>query len=100
MVFTRGMRQDYHNWARAGNAGWSWDDVLPYFRALEDNQHGASDVRGAGGPLKISDPALDSPVVRQFIQAAHGRGIRATDDLSVAGEDGVGILQEIGRAHV
>jgi choline dehydrogenase len=93
MVFTRGMRQDYDNWERAGNPGWSWHEVLPYFKALEDNQHGESDVRGAGGPLRISDPALRSPVIDQFIRAATQRGIPAVDDLSVRGVEGVGILQ-------
>lgn len=93
MVFTRGNRQDYDSWALAGNAGWSWDEVLPYFKALEDNQHGGNDVRGAGGPLRISDPALLSPVVDQFIRAAQRLGVPLVEDLSVRGVEGVGILQ-------
>jgi len=93
MVFTRGNRQDYDNWARAGNAGWSWNEVLPYFKVLEDNQHGNNEVRGAGGPLRISDPALRSPVVDQFIRAAQRWGVPLVEDLSVRGVEGVGILQ-------
>lgn len=93
MVYTRGNRRDYEHWVQLGNPGWSWTDVLPYFKRMEDNTRGASEFRGSGGPLKVSDAAPASRAVRAFIEAAHLCGIHRVDDLSVAGEEGVGLLQ-------
>jgi choline dehydrogenase len=93
MVYTRGNRRDYDNWASQGNIGWSWSEVLPYFKRLEDNQRGPSEFRGVGGPMKISDVAPKSRAVRAFVAAAQQCGIERVDDLSVAGEEGVGFLQ-------
>lgn len=53
MIFVRGNRQDYDDWAADGCAGWSYDEVLPAFKRLEDFEDGASDLRGAGGPIKV-----------------------------------------------
>ena len=55
MVYVRGQPRDYDIWAQMGCAGWSYDDVLPYFRKAENNERGASDVHGVGGPLDVSD---------------------------------------------
>jgi choline dehydrogenase-like flavoprotein len=55
MAFIRGHRLDFDRWQRAGNAGWGYDSVLPMFRRIEDNSRGASEHRGAGGPLRVSD---------------------------------------------
>lgn len=93
MVYTRGNRRDYEHWASLGNPGWGWDDVLPYFRRMEDNSRGASPLRGQGGPLKVSDATPASRAVQGFIEAAHRCGITRIEDLSVAGEEGVGLLQ-------
>lgn len=93
MVYTRGNRRDYDHWASLHNPGWSWDEVLPYFKRLEDNERGESHVRGAGGPQKVSDARILSPAVSAFINAARHCGIRAVDDLATVGEEGVGMLQ-------
>uniref|UniRef100_A0A9E7ZS66 GMC family oxidoreductase N-terminal domain-containing protein n=1 Tax=Bosea sp. NBC_00436 TaxID=2969620 RepID=A0A9E7ZS66_9HYPH len=93
MVFTRGSRVDYDGWASMGNPGWSWADVLPYFKKLEDNERGANEYRGAAGPLKISDPAVKPRIMYDFIEAAVRSGIPAEEDISTAGNEGVGILQ-------
>lgn len=102
MVYTRGNRRDYDHWARLGNTGWGWNDVLPYFLRAEHNERGRNDVRGNGGPLYVSDPAVDHRSVRQFIEACRRAGIPYVEDLSCAGEEGVGTLQATirkGRRH-
>lgn len=93
MVYTRGNRRDYDEWAQMGSPGWSWNDVLPFFKRMEDNERGVNDLRGVGGPLKVSDVAPTSRAVLAFVEAASRCGIAKIDDLSVAGEAGVGVLQ-------
>ncbi|CAG9194620.1 Glucose-methanol-choline oxidoreductase [Paraburkholderia sabiae] len=93
MVYTRGNRRDYDHWAALGNDGWAWDDVLPFFKRAEDNERGASHYRGTGGPLRISDPAVMPQSVDAFIEASRQWGIPYVEDLSSAGEEGVGVLQ-------
>lgn len=100
MVYTRGNRRDYDHWASLGNPGWTWAEVLPYFKRMEDNARGASELRGTGGPLKVSDAAPASRAVLAFIEAAHRTGINLVEDLSVAGEEGVGLLQATIRKGV
>ena len=55
MVWIRGHRDDYDGWRDLGNPGWGFDDLLPYFKAVEDNEAGADDYRGRGGPMRITD---------------------------------------------
>ena len=55
MVYIRGNRADYDGWAAMGTEGWGWDDVLPYFIRAEDNERGASELHGAGGPLRVTE---------------------------------------------
>jgi choline dehydrogenase len=93
MVYTRGNRRDYDHWASLGNDGWGWEDVLPFFKRAEDNERGPDSYRGAGGPLRISEPAVMPRSVEAFIEAARQRGIPYVADLSSAGEEGVGVLQ-------
>jgi choline dehydrogenase len=93
MVYTRGNRRDYDHWAALGNRGWAWDDVLPYFKRFEDNVRGASELRGEGGPMKVGDVSPVSRSVRAFVEAAAHCGVTRIEDLSVAGEEGAGVLQ-------
>lgn len=93
MIYTRGHRNDYDEWADLGNAGWSWQDVLPYFRKIEDNDRGPGEHRTTDGLLKITDPAVKSQIMYDFIEAAVRYGIPSVEDVSVAGQEGVGILQ-------
>ena len=53
MIYMRGQKEDYDYWASLGNAGWTWDDVLPLFKKVEDYQHGADDMHGVGGELRV-----------------------------------------------
>lgn len=93
MVYTRGNRRDYDGWAKLGNPGWSWNEVLPYFKRFEDNERGASALRGAGGPWRASNLRLESKAVLDFVEAGRRCGLPVIEDLSVAGEEGVGVLQ-------
>ena len=61
MVYMRGHPLDFDHWARLGNEGWGWDDVLPYFRKSERNERGASDLAGGDGPMSVSDPVQRLP---------------------------------------
>jgi choline dehydrogenase len=76
MIYMRGQRQDYDDWASLGNRGWTWDEVLPLFRALEDYEHGAVDGYGAGGELRVEDPRVRWDVLDRWREAASECGIQ------------------------
>jgi choline dehydrogenase-like flavoprotein len=93
MIYTRGHRSDYDAWASEGNAGWGWQDVLPYFRKAEGNERGADAYHGADGPLHVMDlpsPHRFGPV---FVQAARQAGQRENPDFNGAEQEGVGLYQ-------
>src|SRR5688572_11390862 len=73
MVYVRGHRDNYDEWRDLGNPGWSWDDVLPYFKRSEDNVRGASATRGVGGPLHVSDHPAPSRASSAFVEAIAAR---------------------------
>lgn len=91
MAFVRGQPQDYDGWARSGAAGWGWNDVLPYFRKLETRSDGA--MRGASGPLRISDPRFVHPSARAFIDAGAACGLPRNADYNGERQEGVSLLQ-------
>jgi choline dehydrogenase len=80
MIFIRGHRFDFDHWNYLGNDGWSYKDVLPYFRRAEDNCRGANQFRGAGGPLSISDYTKPSPVAKAFVEGGVELGFRGGPD--------------------
>ncbi|MBC2667871.1 GMC family oxidoreductase [Novosphingobium piscinae] len=80
MIYVRGHRQDYDNWARMGATGWSFDEVLPYFRRLETNSRGGDAWRGDSGPIGVSDNLVSYPIIDQFIAAAQAAGIPRNPD--------------------
>lgn len=95
MVYDRGARADYDGWRQLGNEGWSYADVLPYFKKLEDYQPGAgqpaSDAfHGRGGPVHVSRPGIHHPLAQAFCGAAQAAGIPYNDDLNGAAREGVG----------
>lgn len=94
LLYVRGQREDYDRWAELGNAGWSYQDVLPYFRKSEDQEHGANEYHGVGGPLKVSDLRLRRPIADHFIAAAQETGIPFNDDYNGATQEGVGYFQQ------
>jgi choline dehydrogenase len=93
LISIRGQREDYDAWAAAGNAGWSFADVLPWFRALEHNVRGASEYHGADGPLWASDIGTPHPLVEAMIAGAGELGIARNDDFNGARQEGAGYYQ-------
>jgi choline dehydrogenase len=94
MVYIRGNRSDYDRWRdEHGCAGWGYDDLLPYFRRAEDQQHGASEYHGAGGPLRVEDAPHEHPLSRAWLDSALAAGLRPNDDFNGAEQDGVGRFQ-------
>ncbi|MEO0982866.1 MAG: choline dehydrogenase [Pseudomonadota bacterium] len=93
MVYIRGHARDYDQWRQLGLPGWSYADVLPYFRRSEHYEGGADDHHGEGGPLWVSNSPLDNPVYRAFVQAGLDAGHPATDDFNGARQEGFGPYQ-------
>jgi choline dehydrogenase len=75
MIYMRGQKEDWDHWASLGNRGWSWDDVLPLFRSLEDYEHGARDGYGAGGEMRIEDPRVRWEIIDAWREAAAECGV-------------------------
>ena len=93
MIYTRGHRDDYDQWAAEGNPGWAFDDVLPYFKKAEHNERGADALHGGDGPLNVMDlrsPNHFSPV---FVQAGQQAGFRPNPDFNGESQEGVGMYQ-------
>jgi choline dehydrogenase len=93
LIFIRGQREDYDHWASLGNDGWAWDDVLPWFKRSENNQRGASEYHGAGGPLSASDIGGRHELVDAFIAGAGEAGVPRNDDFNGATQEGAGYYQ-------
>lgn len=93
MIYIRGNRADYDGWAAAGATGWSYAEVLPYFRRAEDNERGADAFHGTGGPLTVSDGRSGHPLASAFVRAAEQAGHKANDDFNGETQDGVGRYQ-------
>jgi len=93
MIYIRGQRSDYDRWAAAGNPGWAWDDVLPYFRRSEHNTRGGDALHGEGGPLQAQDLMCPNPVAAAFIEAGVQAGLPANDDFNGPVQEGVGWYQ-------
>jgi len=95
MIYVRGQPGDFDDWAAAvGDPGWSYREVLPYFRKLEDHAWGASEFHGAGGPIHVSDvSALVHPICNNFLQACAALDIPYTRDFNGAQAEGAGLWQ-------
>jgi choline dehydrogenase len=93
MIYLRGNRVDYDDWAAGGAAGWSYDEVLPYFKRGEDNERGESRFHGVGGPQTVSDSRSLHPLVDLMLEAAVQAGHTANPDLNGETQDGVGRFQ-------
>src|SRR4051812_40122596 len=97
LLYVRGQHEDYDRWRQRGNAGWGFDDVLPYFKKAEDQQRGADEYHGAGGPLPVSDMVHADPLSRAFIKAAVETGIPDNPDFNGATQEGAGWFQTTTR---
>ncbi len=93
MCYIRGHGRDYDIWRQLGNAGWSWDDVLPYFKRIENYPRGANAAHGTGGELGVQDNRIRWEIVEAWRQAAIDFGIPETDDHNAGDNEGVGYFQ-------
>lgn len=96
MVYIRGQAEDFDHWRQLGNTGWSFDDVLPYFKRSEDQRSIRDEFHGKGGPLAVSDVERH-PIADAFIDSATAMGFSRNDDFNGAGQDGVGYHQTTTR---
>ncbi len=99
MIYMRGDRADYDEWASLGATGWGWNDVLPYFLRAENNERGAGPLHdegplhAVGGPLNVADVRTPNPFAKVFVEAALQAGISANDDFNGVTQEGAGFYQ-------
>lgn len=93
MLYVRGHRWDYDHWASLGNAGWSYDEILPYFRKAENNEVYGDEFHGKGGPLNVKDPSFVCDVSRMFVDACNSAGIPTISDYNGAEQYGACVFQ-------
>src|SRR5258708_32681055 len=100
LIYIRGQAEDFDHWRQLGNAGWSYDGGRRYFRKAEDNERGADDFHGAGGPLGVSDVRDEHPLAKAFVAAAVEAGYPRNDDFNGATQEGAGYYQTTMRGGV
>ena len=93
MIYARGHARDYDDWAAQGNPGWSFQDVLPYFKRSEHNERGADDWHGQGGPLNVMDLRSPNPFLPHFLEAGRQAGYPINDDFNGPQQEGIGVYQ-------
>jgi choline dehydrogenase-like flavoprotein len=89
MIYMRGQANDYDQWRQLGNEGWSWDDVLPYFKNMEDSYEGENKFHGSGGEWKVNQQRLSWEVLDSFKEATIEAGIPQVDDFNEGNNFGV-----------
>jgi len=100
LIYIRGQAEDFNYWRQLGNIGWSFEDVLPYFRKAEDNERGADQFHGTGGPLAVSDLRDRHPLAKAYVEAALQCGYPRNDDFNGAVQEGAGYYQTTMRGGV
>jgi choline dehydrogenase len=93
MIYMRGNAADYDQWRQLGNEGWDYDSVLPYFRKAEDNERGADDFHGSGGPLRVSNQPYEWEIAKALLEACQQAGIPLNPDFNGAKQEGCGYYQ-------
>jgi len=93
MIYVRGHRWDYDHWAELGNVGWSYEDVLPYFKRSENNEDIGGELHGRGGPLNVTFPRTDNPWQQYFLEAASEAQFRSNADFNGPEQEGFGVYQ-------
>jgi len=93
MVYTRGHKNDYDQWAELGNKGWGYEDLLPYFKRSQNQERGEDDFHGVGGPLNVQDIEVPNELSSIFVKAGIDAGFKANNDFNGADQEGVGLFQ-------
>ncbi|MFD1957936.1 GMC family oxidoreductase [Novosphingobium panipatense] len=93
MIYMRGQAADYDGWRQAGNSGWGWDDVLPYFTRAEDHYEGASAYHGGGGEIRVERQRLRWDILEAFRDACEQQGIRHSHDFNTGDNEGAGFFR-------
>ncbi|MBO9475587.1 choline dehydrogenase [Shimia sp. R10_1] len=93
MLYVRGQRQDYDDWAAQGCEGWDWENVLPYFLKSENNERGPDPLHGTSGPLQVSEQKAPRPISKAFVDAATQMQHRSSADFNRGDNEGVGLYQ-------
>ena len=93
MIYMRGQARDYDQWRQLGNAGWSWEDVLPYFKRSEDHVDGGDEMHGAGGEWRVEHPRISWELLDAFREAAAEVGIAKIDDFNRGDNEGSSYFQ-------
>ena len=93
LLYVRGQPQDFNQWRQLGNSGWSWEDVLPYFKRSENWEGAVSDERGVGGPLNVSENNVNRTIVDAWVEAAENPGYKRPSDYNRENQEGVGYFQ-------
>jgi choline dehydrogenase len=93
MIYIRGHARDYDGWRQLGLSGWSFADVLPYFKRAEHNENGGDEFHGGDGPLRVSNGRSSNPLFRAFMQAGMEAGFRQTQDFNGFQQEGFGPYQ-------
>jgi choline dehydrogenase-like flavoprotein len=97
LLYIRGQPEDFDHWRQLGNSGWSFEDVLPYFRRAEDQERGEDPLHGIGGPLAVSNVSEPHPLCDAFIEAAQQTGFPRNDDFNGPTQEGAGYFQLTAR---
>jgi choline dehydrogenase len=93
LLYVRGQSQDFDTWRQLGNSGWSYQDVLPYFKKAENQERGGDEFHGSGGPLGVSDVRMSNALCDAYIEAGVAAGLPRTDDFNGASQEGIGYYQ-------
>ncbi|PHR80526.1 MAG: GMC family oxidoreductase [Colwellia sp.] len=93
MLYIRGQKQDYDHWAELGNDGWSFNEVLPYFKNTQHQERGESDLHGVNGPLNVANSYSKPPIHDDFILSAQQAGFPLNDDFNGLEQEGIGYYQ-------
>jgi len=100
MVYVRGSAEDFDSWDEAGATGWSYADVLPYFKRQENSKGGQDGWRGTDGPLHVQRGPAKNPLVRAFVEAGRQAGFETTEDYNGEKQEGFGLMEQtIYRGH-
>ncbi|MBK0020515.1 choline dehydrogenase [Brucella pseudogrignonensis] len=94
MVYVRGHARDYDHWSESGARGWSYADVLPYFKRMENSHGGQEGWRGTNGPLHVQRGRRDNPLFKAFVDAGHQAGFEVTDDYNGEKQEGFGPMEQ------